>query len=179
MFNRRGIDGTSLDDITAALGATKGAFYQYLPEKRALVVRCVERAFDLYERFADAAEAGGRNGMERTFIGLHLNVQAQASTLAPLLPLAGLESLPPRVRSRIRARAAQLEARFERFGRAGMADGSLRRYDLRTLANAGAGAFSWIPKWRMDAEPLSPRVIADEVVALFAQGLKRRGVNDG
>lgn len=174
LFNRRGIDGTSLDDLTAELGATKGAFYQYLDDKRQLVVRCVQRAFDLYERFADAAEAGGRSGLERAFIGLHLNAQAQASELSPLSPLTGLEALPARVLRGIRARSSQVEARFERFGHAGIRDGSLRRYDVRTLALAGAGAFGWIPKWRHEAPELSPRQIADEMVGLFACGLARR-----
>ena len=55
LFNRRGIDGVSLDDITAELGATKGALYHYLDNKADLVVRCYRRSFDLTERFADAA----------------------------------------------------------------------------------------------------------------------------
>ena len=33
LFNRRGIDGTSLDDVTRALGATKGALYHYLEQQ--------------------------------------------------------------------------------------------------------------------------------------------------
>ncbi len=172
LFNRRGIDGTSLDDITAVLGATKGAFYQYLDDKRDLVVRCVQRAFDLYERFADAAGNGGRSGMERAFIGLHLNAQAQASQLSPLSPLTGLDALPPRVLKRIRERSVQVEARFEQFGRSGIADGSLRRYDVRTLALAGTGAFGWIPKWHGESDPRTPRAVADEIVGLFARGLK-------
>src|SRR5271168_2367248 len=64
MFNKRGIDSTSLDDIAGALGATKGAFYHHLDNKTELVARCYRRALDLYERFADAA-AMGRSGLER------------------------------------------------------------------------------------------------------------------
>ncbi|HKY91498.1 MAG TPA: TetR family transcriptional regulator, partial [Nevskiaceae bacterium] len=174
LFNRAGIDGVSLDDVTAALGATKGAFYHHLPEKKALVVRCAQRAFDLYDRFADAAETHGRTGLERATIGLHLNVQAQADVLSPLSPLTGLESLPPRMLAQIRKRSAAVEARFEAFGRQGIADGSLRSYDVRTLALAGAGAFGWIPKWSGGAGGPSPRAIADEICALFLRGLRRR-----
>ena len=49
LFNRRGIDGVSLDDVTAELGATKGALYHYFEDKADLVRRCYERAFDFYE----------------------------------------------------------------------------------------------------------------------------------
>ena len=93
-FNRRGIDGTSLDNITAELGATKGALYHYLDNKTDLVVRCHRRASVLYKAFADAAEKYGRSGLERGLIGLYLNVQAHTSGLAPLVQLAGSAALP-------------------------------------------------------------------------------------
>jgi AcrR family transcriptional regulator len=174
LFNQRGIDGTSLDDLTAALGATKGAFYHHLPAKKTLVVRCVQRAYDLFERFAATAETTGRNGLERTLSGLHLNCQAQASDLAPLSPLTGLEMLPPSVLANIRNRSAHISQRFEKLNYDGIADGSLRQFDVGTLAIAGAGAFGWIPKWRDPQSGPPPKAIADEIVALFSQGIRRR-----
>ena len=174
LFNRRGIDGTSLDDITAELGATKGAFYHHLPEKRALVLRCVQRAYDLYERFADAATHTDGSGLERSLIGLHLNCQAQAAEDAPLSPLTGLEALPARALAGIQERSARIAKRFEQFNRAGIADASVRSFDMRTLSIAGAGAFGWIPKWRDAQSGPAPRAIADEIVSLFAHGLRSK-----
>jgi AcrR family transcriptional regulator len=174
LFNRRGIDGTSLDDITAALGATKGAFYHHLPQKKALVMRCVQRATDLFERFAEAAGKTGRTGYEQTMIGLHLNVQAQASEQAPLSPLTGLEMLPASVLRDIRARSERITRRFEKFNRDGIADRSLRKFDVHTLSLAGAGAFGWIPKWRDPERGPTPRALADEIVALFSHGIRRK-----
>jgi AcrR family transcriptional regulator len=91
LFNRRGIDGTSIDDVMAELGATKGALYHYFENKTDLVVRCHKRGFVLYERFADAAEEFGRCGLERGLIGLYLNIQAQARELSPLIHMVGCE----------------------------------------------------------------------------------------
>lgn len=174
LFNRRGIDGTSLDQITQALGATKGAFYQYIPDKTALVIECHRREMQLSTKICDAAEKHGRNGLERGFIGLHLLVQAFAGELAPLAPLTGLEALPAKARTAIRRRGQELAARYQAFNEQGMRDGSLRRFDARTLATVGAGVFSWIPKWRKDGDPRSPRFIADESAALFIRGLRKR-----
>lgn len=174
LFNQRGIDGTSLDDITAALGATKGAFYHHLPQKRTLVVRCQQRATDLYERFAEAASKTGATGHQRTMIGLHLNVQAQASAHAPLSPLTGLEMLPASVLRDIRARSERITKRFEKFNHDGIADRSLRKFDVHTLSLAGAGAFGWIPKWWDPQKGPSPRQLADEIVALFSHGIRRK-----
>jgi len=174
LFNRRGIDGTSLDQITRELGATKGAFYQYIADKTALVVECHRRQLRLSTRIVDAAGKAGRNGLERAFFGLHLLVQAFAGELAPLSPLTGVEALPAKARGPIRRRGQELAQRYEQFNREGFADGSFRSFDSRTLATLGAGVFSWIPKWRKDGDPRPPRFIADEIAALFVRGLRRR-----
>jgi len=138
------------------------------------VLRCYERAFDLNERFADAAATAGRSGLERSMFGLHLNVQAHVADLSPLAPLTGVAALPAKDRRRLNQRARRLSERFIAFGREGIADGSMRRYDVEPLAIAGAGAFSWIPKWLPADDARSPREIADEMTALFAKGLRSR-----
>lgn len=174
LFNRRGIDGISLDQVTQELGATKGAFYQYFPDKTTLVVECHKRAQRLFVGIADAAERLGRTGMERGMTGLHLLTQAYASDLSPLAPLTGLEALPAKARGPILKRAQELQQRYEKFSRDGVADGSYRPFEVRTLSITGAGVFSWIPRWRRDDDPRTPRAIADEMVALFTRGLRSR-----
>ena len=174
LFNRRGIDGTSLDVITEALGATKGAFFHYIDDKMALVAQCHRRSMDLYEKIIDAAERNGRNGLERGMLGLHLNVQAQAGELAPLAALTGLEALPERVRAPLQRRGFALQKRYAAYNEQGFADGTLRRFDARTITTVGAGVFGWIPKWRRDDDPRPARFVADEITALYIRGLKKR-----
>jgi AcrR family transcriptional regulator len=174
LFNHRGIDGASLDEVTQALGATKGAFYQYFRDKGTLVAECHKRAQRLSVAIADAAAKLGRNGKERGLIGLHLLTQAYASDLAPLAPLTGLEALPAKARGPIMKRAQELQQRYEGFSRDGVADGSYRPFEVRTLSTTGAGVFAWIPRWRRDDDPRPARAIADEMVALFARGLRSR-----
>ena len=172
LFNQRGIDGTSLDDITAELGATKGALYHYLANKSDLVVRCHRRGSALYKAFADAAEKFGRNGLESGLIGLYLNVQAQASGLSPLIQLAGSGALPPAIRNEIRRRSRVLQKRFEGFGHKGLADGSSRNVDFDAVAQLSAGAFEWLPKWFSADEPRAREGLAREIVDLFVRGLR-------
>jgi AcrR family transcriptional regulator len=174
LFNQRGIDGTSLDQVTQVLGATKGAFYQHIPDKASLVAECHRRQMDLSRRIADAAGKAGKNGLERSLIGMHLLVQAFASELSPLSPLTGLEALPAKARAAIQRGGQELSQRYEDYNRQGIRDGSFRPFDTRTMAVAGAGVFSWIPRWHADDDPRTPRFIADEVTRLFIQGLRKR-----
>ncbi len=174
MFNRRGIDGTSLDEITAELGATKGTLYHYLENKTDLVVRCYKRSFALTERFADAAEAHGRNGLERGLIGLYLNTQAHASGLSPLTLMVGSGALPANTRREVTRRARALQRRFEGFGRQGLAQGFYREFDFGTAAQLGAGAFEWLPKWFSAGDPRASGALASEIVTLFIKGLRAR-----
>ena len=174
LFNRQGIDGTSLDQICEVLGATKGALYHYFADKQELVLHCYRRGFDLFETFVDTAAHAGRSGLERGVIGLHLNVQAQAGELSPLMPQPGLDVLPARERTRITQRAAAIEQKFEAFGRQGRVDGSHRDCDLNTISLVGAGVFAWVPKW---FEPSDTRAVwrtADETADFFIRGLRRR-----
>jgi AcrR family transcriptional regulator len=174
LFNRQGIDGTSLDQICDALGATKGALYHYFADKQELVVHCYKRSFDLFEAFTETAAHTGKTGLERGAIGIHLNVQAQASGLAPLMPQPGLEALPARERNDITRRAAAIEQQFEGFGRQGRKDGSYRDIDLETVSLVGAGVFAWVPKWFRADDGRSAWQVADETTEIFSKGLRRR-----
>ncbi|MDP3855705.1 TetR family transcriptional regulator [Phenylobacterium sp.] len=172
LFNRNGIEATSLDDVSAALGATKGVVYHYMQDKTDLVVRCYERGFDLFEAFAAAAKARGATGFERSMIGVHLNTQAQVGELSPLMPQVGLDALPAPHRQAFVRRANRLRNQFSVFIRQGIADGSCRPCDVPIVAQLGAGAFGWLPKWITPDDARDPLRFGDEVVALFTLGLK-------
>ena len=172
LFNQRGIDGVSLDDVAAALGATKGALYHYFSDKADLVRRCYERAFEIYEATASAAEKQGATGLEQSAIGIHLNVQALAGPLSPLAPLAGIRGLPDDLRGALNTRAAKISRRYETIGRRGVKDKSLvLGDDIQAAARAGAGLFAWIPKWRRDEKAAGASMLGDEIVRFYVRGL--------
>lgn len=174
LFNRQGIEATSLDDISAALGATKGVVYHYMQDKTDLVLRCYERAFDLFEGFVAAAQSAGPDAFARMIIGVHLNAQAQAGALSPLMPQAGMQALPSQTRLALTRRARGLRVRFAAWLRQGMAEGSCWPCDVVIRSQIGAGAFGWLPKWITPQDAARPRELADEIARFFALGLKAR-----
>lgn len=171
MFNARGVEAVSLDEIASELGATRGAVYHYFSDKEELVRRCADRAHDLYEAFIDEAERSGRDSFERLSIVGHLNSQAQAGTLQPLASWIGLDAFSPGQRQRHRQRLRSLLRRTAGFAEEGIAAGDRLPFDARTLSVARAGAFSWIPRWEPPIDDLTPFRIADELTELFNHGI--------
>jgi AcrR family transcriptional regulator len=171
LFNQRGAHGVTLDEIAQELGATRGAFYHYLDDKKQLIRLCLTRAFDLYEGFFDAAAVHGRTGQEGASIVTHLNVQAQASGLCPLVPWIGLEVMSAAQRQKQFQRMRGLLARTVDLAERGIADGTRRQHDTQSIARVRPGAYLWIPQWFDANEGHSPRRLADEIMILFHRGL--------
>jgi AcrR family transcriptional regulator len=175
LFNQRGIDGTSLDDVAAMVGATKGAVYHYFDDKADLVTRCYRRAFELYDLIMATATQAGRNGFEKAIITTHLNVQAQAGALSPLMPQPGRMALAEADREAFTKAAGRLRIASTRNVRRGIADGSCRPCDAALVSEMAAGTFLWLPKWLPADYPSSPRQVADATCDVLAFGLQPSG----
>jgi AcrR family transcriptional regulator len=173
LFNRRGIDGASLDDISASVGATKGAVYHYFDDKTDLVVRCYDRAFELYDLFMDTAKTAAGSGFEQSMRILHLNCQAQASATPPLMLQPGLLALPQIYRERFITQSQTLWREAQKALEIGVDDGSCTPCDPGLVAEVSAGSFLWIQKWLPHAYEMSPMQIADAMCDLLASGIRR------
>jgi AcrR family transcriptional regulator len=61
VFNERGYDGTSMEDLSRRLGITKSAIYHHVDSKAELLRLALDRALDgLFAVVADVDAAGGR-----------------------------------------------------------------------------------------------------------------------
>jgi AcrR family transcriptional regulator len=175
LFNRKGIDATSLDEIGAALGATKSVVYHYLTDKPDLVAQCYRRAFALGDKVLAAMESIEGDGFAHAVAGYGLLVEMNArAEFSPLAPLAGIEALHPDARQEIAALARRSERTFPAAAQAGVADGSIRDIDLTGAAVALAGTFGWIPKWFDGEDEAMVERIAIELQRLYAFGLRPR-----
>jgi len=60
LFNERGYDGTSMEDLSGRLGITKSAIYHHVPSKEELLRLATSRALDgLFEVAAEVADSPG------------------------------------------------------------------------------------------------------------------------
>lgn len=171
LFNRRGIDGTSIDDISTRLGLTKGTIYHYFTDKADLVLRCYDRGFDLYDAFMEAAVGLDRCSLDRLLTVLHLNCQAQAGPAPPLNLQPGFHALADSDRERFVERGRKLWRASQALGRKAIEESSSRPNDTVITGEASAGAFFWLSKWLPDDFSLTRNQTADEICNLFANGI--------
>ncbi|MEQ8742931.1 TetR/AcrR family transcriptional regulator [Parasphingorhabdus sp.] len=171
LFNRHGIEGTSIGDIVADIGATKGVIYHYFTDKMDLVVQCYERAFRIYETFLEEAQKNGKTGFEKAMIVHHLNCQAQAGSVAPLMLQTGFESLPAEKRQEFVNRSRTIWLQVQSMLETGIKDGSCRQSNIEKMSEVAVGTFAWLAKTDWYSTLGSDSDIANQVCDIVGHGI--------
>lgn len=172
LFNARGVEGVSLDDVATAMSATKGLIYHHFVSKAELVAACLDRAFAMYDGLLDRAERHPR-GADRARAGLALNVQAQLDPAGPMsLTAAAYHKLSDSERGRFGAQTNHLLDRSIATMELGNVDGSLRPFEAEPTALASAGTFNFVARWLPPDVAATPQQVAFEVSNLFLHGLR-------
>ena len=174
MFNRTGIESTSIDAVADSLGVTKGAMYHHFKDKNDLVARCYTRSFELYDQFYESSKGQGLTGLEASLTNSHLNIQAQVGPLSPLMPQPGFEALSAKRRSILKTKARQQNHAIADFLRIGQREGVVVPCEHGVVTHICAGAFGWIPKWLPNEREEQGIYIADTMCNLLATGLRNR-----
>ncbi|PZG12979.1 TetR/AcrR family transcriptional regulator [Nonomuraea aridisoli] len=172
VFNERGYDGTSMEDLARALGVTKSAIYYHVPGKEQLLARALDRALDgLFELMADERAASG-TAIER----LEWVVRQSVRILVDRLPYV---TLLLRVRGNSGTEQAALERRreFDRFiGRLvteAAAEGDIRPdVDPALVTRLLFGAVTSISEWYQPARGASADDLADALLKMAFGGLR-------
>ena len=172
LFNRKGIDGASLDEIGVEIGATKGVIYHYFKDKTDLAVSCYLRALELHETFQAASYAQEGSAVHRLASMMDLSCQAYTGAWSPLMLQPGFFNLPDQARETIIQGMRGISGAWVEQFNAGVAEGGFRPLDPAHAAVAAAGLFTWLPKWRTPDHRLSPTQLSEEIVALLMLGLR-------
>jgi AcrR family transcriptional regulator len=172
VFNERGYEATSMDELAGRLGITKSAIYHHVPSKGDLLRIALDRALD--GLFAVTAEPGATAGP--AIARLEHVVRGSVRVLATELPFV---TLLLRVRGNSAVERAALHRRRE-FDRivtglvsAAVADGSVRSdIDPAVIARLLFGAVNSLAEWYRPAGGLSPDELADALVRTAFDGLR-------
>ena len=172
VFNERGYEATTMEDLAARLGVTKSAIYHHVPSKEELLRLALDRALDALSAVTD--EPGARSG--RAIDRLEHVVRGSVRVLAAELPFV---TLLLRVRGNTEVERAALQRRreFDRVVTALVAaaerDGDVRPdVDPAVTSRLLFGTVNSLVEWYRPGGELSPEALADAVVRTTFDGLR-------
>ena len=174
VFNERGFDGTSIDDLSRRLGISKSAVYHHIDSKDALLGLALDRALTGLEDAMVAVRAQDGRAVER----LDTLVRASVAVLVDRLPYVTL-LLRVRGNSEVERQALtrrrRLDALAAELVRNAVAEGDLRPeldpvVTARLLFGSVNSLTEWLkPGWKHDASAL-----ADAISRMAFDGLRSR-----
>jgi AcrR family transcriptional regulator len=174
VFNERGYDATSMDELAVRLGITKSAIYHHVPSKVELLRLALDRALDAL--FAVTEEPGATTGpaIDR----LEHVVRGSVRVLAAELPCVTL-LLRVHGNSPVEQAALGRRREFDRIVtdlvRAAEEQGDVRPdVDPAVTSRLLFGTVNSLTEWYRPDGGLSAEALADALVATTFDGLRTR-----
>src|ERR1700685_4350596 len=175
VFNERGYDGTSMEDLSKRLGIAKSAIYHHVSGKEELLRMALDRALDGWSEAAEQA----RELDAPAIVRLEMLVRATVAVLQSRHPYVALLL---RVRGNTPVERAALERRrsFDRLVASlveeAERDGDVRAdVDPKVTARLLSGLINSIVEWyRPGSRAAGHPALADAVCAIAFDGLRVR-----
>jgi AcrR family transcriptional regulator len=173
VFNERGYDATSMDELAGRLGVTKSAIYHHVPSKVELLRLALDRALDGLS--AVTAEPAARTGpaIDR----LEHVVRGSVRVLAAELPFVTL-LLRVRGNSAVEQDALRRRRELDRvvtdLVRAAAAEGDVRPdVDPAVTSRLLFGTVNSLTEWYRPGRGLDADALADALVTVVFTGIRR------
>lgn len=179
VFNEKGYDGTSMDELSRRLGRTKSTIYHHVSGKEELLRLALDRALDAL--FAVTEEAGFTQGaaIER----LEYLVRRSVVVLAEELPYVTLLLRVrgnTRVERRALARRREFDAIVSALVAAAEVDGDVRPdVDPAVTARLLFGTVNSLVEWYRPRGTMRAGELADAVTKIAFDGLRVRPDSGG
>ncbi|MET0239212.1 MAG: TetR/AcrR family transcriptional regulator [Sphingobium sp.] len=174
MFNERGYQATSLDDVAARLGVSKPVVYHYLGTKEQVLMRCMARGLQELQAAFDVARDEPGTGLDRLRRYLVGYAQVNMTDFGRCVIRTGDEVLSPESRAAFRSDKRKIDAQLRALVTEGVEDGSVVVADVRFATFAIAGALNWPARWHREDGEQSTGEIADKLAAFLVDGLRPR-----
>jgi AcrR family transcriptional regulator len=172
VFNERGYDGTSMEDLSKKLGITKSAIYHHVSSKEELLRLAVDRALDGLFAVAEEAHASQGRAIDR----LEHLVRASVRVLVDRLPFV---TLLLRVRGNTKVERQALARRREfdhlvsKLVQQAEAEGDIRPdVDPSITSRLLFGMVNSLIEWYKPRRGASGDEIADAVCKIAFDGLR-------
>jgi AcrR family transcriptional regulator len=172
LFNRRGVDTTSLDDIATAVGATKRTLYHYIGDKQTILSACYARTNRIFSFIREQAGAQGGAAIETLIAVLRANaISHQRDDIEPLRASTGYDALSDAEKVLATERGRVLVQAYRALCREAHNEHSMRDVNRDCLLLFMRGAGSWLAKGLVRGDDQRKAQIAAEIADLLRLGL--------
>jgi AcrR family transcriptional regulator len=182
LFQQRGYDATSMNDVAAALKLSKGGLYHHFQSKDEILFHIMAHAMEITEervinvvRRIDGTRADVTEERLRTLIRLHIQVVLSPEDREITVMLHENHPLPPALRRKINARKkdylhfvehliADVQRDAQRKGN------SPTSVTPRAAALALVGMINWIYQWYKPDGQLTGEALVQQYADIFFHG---------
>ena len=173
LFQQQGYDGTSMNDIAAALKFSKGGLYHHFQSKDEILFDLMTQAMDITDQrvVRVVRQVADPETRLRELIRLHIAVVLSQSDREITVMLHENHPLPPALRKIINARKKE----YIHFVESLIADVQLRmqttgKVSPRAGAFALLGMINWIYQWYRPGGPLQEENLVRDYTEIFFAG---------
>ena len=171
MFNDRGFQAASLDDVAASIGISKRTIYHYLGSKDQVLLECVTTGLDQLLIAAEETRHQPGTGRQRLIQFLRRYAAITMEDFGRCVIRTGEEALAPESRRHFRRLKRGIDQAMRNLIEEAVADGSMAPIDVRLAAFTLAGALNWAARWHDPEGPQSPDQIAVAMVDMLMGGM--------
>ncbi|MFK7842905.1 MAG: TetR/AcrR family transcriptional regulator [Sphingorhabdus sp.] len=172
LFNQKGVDATSLEEVALRVGVTKKVIYHNMGSKDDLVAECYRRGFRFSEFIFDATK--NSTGPRINALCNSLATLAEASVrpdIAPFAPITGLDAWKDNVREELLNFAGKLVKDYDKMLHEGMDEGNIREINTHALVALYPGFYEWMPRWIDTFQAAERQKIPNEIANFLRLGL--------
>jgi AcrR family transcriptional regulator len=173
LFQQQGYDGTSMNDVAAALKLSKGGLYHHFQSKDEILFDLMNHAMDItQERVINPVRlVADPEERLRTLIRLHIGVVLSVRDREITVMLHENHPLPPPLRKRINARKKE----YVHFVESLILDAQNARPLKCTVAPRAAafallGMINWIYQWYRPDRALNEESLVRQYTEIFFAG---------
>jgi len=183
LFQQRGYDATSMNDVAAALKLSKGGLYHHFQSKDEMLFHIMSHAMDITEERVIKVVRAIQQGPEerlRTLIRLHIEVVLSIRDREVTVMLHENHPLPPALRKRINTRKKEyvhfVESLIAEVQKGDAQKESQRtrsggRVSPRAAAFALLGMINWIYQWYKPEGELQAQNLVPQFTDLLFGGI--------
>ena len=173
VFNERGYDGTSMEDLAARLGISKSSIYHHVSGKSELLRLASDRALDALTAVTTEPDATHGPAIDRLEYLIRRSVEVLVAELPYVTLLLRVRGNTP-VERRVLSRRRELDAYMSRLVQQAVHEGGLRPgLDPALTSRLIFGTVNSVLEWYRPSRGPAAQPLADAVVAVVLDGLRR------